>query len=75
MPPAAPLALNGALPSPTRSHYQPKSVQRAEKRLGVTTEYADLSLHSASANGNLGECAWGCTGWELFRWIEGRLAW
>lgn len=34
---------------------RPKTLQRAEARLGVTTDYVDLSLHSASANGNVGE--------------------
>jgi len=28
---------------------------RDEARLGITTDYKDLSLHSAAANGNLGE--------------------
>lgn len=45
-------------PPPTHSHshrHKPKALQRAEARLGVTTDYKDLSLHSAAANGNVGE--------------------
>ncbi|GAA5876758.1 hypothetical protein JCM16303_006277 [Sporobolomyces ruberrimus] len=30
------------------------SITRQENRLGITTDYVDLSLHSAAANGNIG---------------------
>jgi hypothetical protein len=32
-----------------------RSNTRQQLRLGVTTDYVDLSLHSACANGNIGE--------------------
>jgi len=31
------------------------SITRQENRLGITTDYTDLSLHSAAAKGNVGE--------------------
>lgn len=31
------------------------SITRQENRLGITTDYVDLSLHSAAAKGNVGE--------------------
>lgn len=70
------LAVGGAGASSSGGHGLSGSSSRQMARLGVQTDYVDLSLHSACANGNSGEFASQFDGvlttWRQFLMIEGK---